>query len=71
MFRISQGVNKVVDVYTKDQIEQTVRALGPGPWHIDQIERKPFLSGRTSRRWGVATVDQDGTVWIEHARPET
>jgi hypothetical protein len=70
MFRISQGVKKVVDVYTKDQIEQAVRALGPGPWQIDQIDGEPFPSGHTSRRCGAWIKLPDGLVMLERDRWE-
>jgi hypothetical protein len=60
MFRITQGLKKVVNVDTVDQIEPAVRGLSAGRWHIDQIERDSLPSGHTSRRWGVGLKMPDG-----------
>jgi hypothetical protein len=65
MFRISQGLKKVVDVDTVDQIEPAVRALGIGRWVVDQIERGLLPSGHTSRRCGVWIKLTDGSIVIE------
>jgi hypothetical protein len=65
MFRISKDTNTVIDVAQVDAIERVVRASRPGHYDIDQIERDPLPSGRTSRRWGVAIKREDGSVVIE------
>jgi hypothetical protein len=62
MFRISQGLKKVVHVDDVDQIEPAVRALGTGRWVVDQIEHDPLPSGHTSRRCGAWIKLPDGSV---------
>jgi hypothetical protein len=65
LFRISQGIAKVVDVAQVDEIEPAIRASRPGRHQIDQIERDPLPSGQTSRRWGIAIKARGGSVVIE------
>jgi hypothetical protein len=64
-FRISRCVSdEANDVAQVDEIEPTVRSTEPGRRHIDQIERDPLPSGRTSRQWGVAIMKRDSSVVI-------
>jgi hypothetical protein len=65
MFRISKGLDHVVDVDSLEQIEPAIRAGKPGRSHIDQIELDPLPSGHTSRRWGVGIKGADGSVQVQ------
>jgi hypothetical protein len=66
--RISAELNNVVDVAQVDDIEPAHRALKPGRYHVNQIERDPLPSGHTSRRWGVGIKQPNGSVVIEPDR---
>jgi hypothetical protein len=61
VFRISKDLNSVEAVDSEDELEPAVRSMGPGRYHVDQIERDPLPSGHTSRRWGVAIKHPDGS----------
>jgi hypothetical protein len=66
MFRISSGGQEpVIDVASVDDVEPAIRAVEPGRWHIDQIERDPLPSGHKSRRWGDRIKRQEGSIVIE------
>ena len=69
-FRISsrgyiRGRIRVVYVESMDQIMPAIKSLRAGRYDIDQIEREPLLSGRYTRRWGVATKRPNGRVVVE------
>ena len=66
MFRISSaGQEPVVDVDRLDGVAPAIRGQESGRYHIDQIERDPLPSGRTSRRWGNGIKRDDISVAIE------
>jgi hypothetical protein len=66
IYRISQpGREPVVDVGTVEAIEGTIRAGGPGRYHIDEISSDALPSGHTSRRWGKATRRPDGVITLD------
>ena len=54
-----------MDVGSPDAFESAVRTGKPGQYHIDQISSGPLPSGHTSRRWGTAIKNRDGTVAVE------
>jgi hypothetical protein len=65
MFRISKDLNTVEDIESEDEIESTVRALGPSRYHIDEIVLDPFPSGHCSRAWGVGIHQPDGRIALK------
>jgi hypothetical protein len=48
MFRISKDTRTIIDVAKVHEIAPAVRALKPGRYQIDQLERDPIPSGHTS-----------------------
>jgi hypothetical protein len=48
-----------------EAIEGVLERLRQGRFHIDETSSDPLPSGHTSRRWGIAIKDKDGTIAIE------
>jgi hypothetical protein len=65
MFRISNGLDRVIDVAQVDEIGRVMQALEPGYYYIDEISADLLPSGPSSRRWGIAIKRQDGSVTLE------
>jgi hypothetical protein len=65
MFRISNGVDRIIDVAQIDEIGRVMRALEPGFYYVDEMSADLRPSGHSSRRWGVAIKRQDGSVVLE------
>jgi hypothetical protein len=61
IYRISRpGSVPIVDVGSVEAIERTIRAGGPGRYHVDEISAEPQPSGHTSQRWGTAIKRPNG-----------
>ena len=65
MFRISNGLDRIIDVGDVNEIGRVIRALEPGYYYIDEIGADLLPSGHSSRRWGIAIKRQDGSVTLE------
>jgi hypothetical protein len=66
MFRVSKGTHgPVVNVNTVKQVEPAVGRAAPGHYHVDEITRDPVPCGHRSRRGGLATKRDDGSVMLE------
>jgi hypothetical protein len=65
MFRISNGLDRIIDVAQIDEIGRVMRALEPGAYYVDEISPDVSPSGHSSRHWGVAIKRKDGSVVLE------
>jgi hypothetical protein len=66
IYRISRpGREPITDVDSVEAVEETIRAGGPGCYHIDEIASGPLTSGHTSRRWGTAIKQPDGAETLD------
>jgi hypothetical protein len=65
MFRISNGLDRIIEVAQIDEIGRVLRALEPGCYYVDEISADLLPGGHSSRRWGVAIKKQDGSVVME------
>jgi hypothetical protein len=65
MFRISNVLDRVIDVAQIDEIGRVIRVLEPGWYYLDEIRADFSPLGHSSRRWGIAIKRQDGSVVLE------
>jgi hypothetical protein len=50
---------------TVEGLRRPVERLGPGRYHVAEIDADPLPSGHTSRRWGSALKHPDGRVELD------
>jgi hypothetical protein len=53
MFRVSHRGEGIDDADTIEGAREIVRGQPPGRYEVDEIWADPFLSGHTSRAWGI------------------
>ncbi len=66
MYRISRnGQEPIIHVDHVEAIGPAIPSSEPGRYHVDEISADSLPSGHTSRRWGVAIKQPEGSVVLE------
>ena len=66
MLRISRpDSEQITNVQSVEQAEPAIQSTPPGRYHVNELSADPLPSGHTSRRWGVAIRQPDGSVDLE------